>query len=104
MKYWLISVLLLLTTAVQAAPRYWGKVKGFYVNKGELVLVKLDTVAPQCSDATWPFYFKTSDPAADAWISLLLTAKASGQTISVGYTPSGDGYPRCSVEYFYFYE
>ena len=59
MKYWLFSVLMLLTTAVQAAPQYWGKVKGFYVNSNELVLVKLDTAAPQCSDATWPFYFKT---------------------------------------------
>lgn len=102
MKYWLISVLLLLTTAVQAAPEYRGKVKGFYVNKGELVLVKLDTAAPQCRDTSWSFYFKTSDPAADAWISLLLTAEASGKTISVGYTPTDDGYPRCAVEYFYF--
>jgi len=104
MKYWLISVLLLLTTAVQAAPEYRGKVKGFYVNKGELVLVKLDTAAPQCSDVTWPFYFLISHPAADAWISLLLTAKASGQTISVGYTPNTSENGRCGVEYFYFYE
>lgn len=99
-----MSVLLLLTTAIQAAPQYWGKVKGFYVNNKELVLVKLDTATPQCGDATWPFYFLNSHPAADAWISLLLMAKASGQTISVGYILGDAGYPRCAVEYFYFYE
>lgn len=103
MKHWLISLLLLLTTAVQAAPQYWGKVKGFYVNNKERVMVKLDTATPQCGDVTWSFYFKTSDPAADAWISLLLMAKASGQTISVGYIPNTSENEQCGVEYFSLY-
>jgi len=100
----LISVLLICYSGLSfSAPQYSGKVKGFYVNNDELVLVKLDISTPECGNTNWPFEFSASSPVAKEWVSMLLMAKSSQTKINVGYTANTATGGRCSIAYFYFY-
>ncbi|ACA85763.1 hypothetical protein [Shewanella woodyi] len=96
-----LSCIIFCSFSTVAAPQYAGTVKGFYINNGKTVLVKLDTPTPACGDQTWPFQFSLSGEVAKGWMSMLLMARASEAQIGVGYAPNENG--RCNVEYFYFY-
>ncbi|TQV69709.1 hypothetical protein FKG94_23245 [Exilibacterium tricleocarpae] len=97
----IIFTLTILSLPTFSATEFYGNVKGFYVNSSGVVLVTLDngSTTPECGNS-WQFTFSVSDNGAKEWISMLLTARASGSIIKVGYGPNPSG--SCSVQYFYF--
>jgi hypothetical protein len=88
-------------SSVSAAPGVGGKVTALYIKKDGLVLFKIGENPPSvCADNKWPFKFYMQDTAAKEWVSMLLAARTSGQTIKVGYSPT-DG-SRCAPVYIYY--
>ena len=85
-----------------------GKIKEFYINKSGLVLFALDVEVnqrPSCANnSTWQYAFVvTQEPAGKEMYSFLLAAKASGQTVKVGYGISAchSSFPAVALSYIY---
>ena len=102
-----IGIILLSPAAFSSNVEYWGEVKGFLVNENKNVLVKVynSESAPICLDensnsVAWPFTFNMDNPVAKEWVSMLLTSRATGSIIKLGYEPNNSG--SCSVNYFYY--
>ena len=86
-----------------AAPQSGGKVERLYISDTGQVLFRLgatNKLPADCSDLNWPYEFKTTDVVGKEWLSLLLTVKAQGQSINIGYIPQ-TGSSRCKVAYLF---
>lgn len=98
----LFSVLLFLSIMGTAnAGEHSGEVYGFYINSGNLALLKLNATVSDCGDTNWPFTFSMNSSVAQEWASMILMARASGSIIRLGYAANPSG--RCTLSYVYFY-
>jgi hypothetical protein len=93
---------LMLSFSQAFSSEYYGEVKGLYVNANNTVYVKLanSTTVPECGNGNWNFGFAMGNEVSKAWLSMLLTSRATNTTIKIGYTPNSDGI--CSIAYFYY--
>ena len=104
-----IKFLLALQTAFfcsvcYSAPESSGQIQTFYINSSGQVLFRLGNTAslpPECSDQSWPYQFSVTDLSANAWISMLLAAKATNELVRIGYNPV-QGTNRCNVIYLFY--
>lgn len=105
MRNIIFSAVLILTASNSFSDGFYGKVKGFYVNNSNTVLVTLDQGGkqPACDSTNgWQFKFDSTTEHAKTWISMLLASRMAQSEIRVGYIPSETG--ACSVTNFYFYD
>ncbi len=103
----LLSILLLsLMSTFAFSAEYTGKIKGFYINSGQTVLVEFDVPTPDCdnSNGGWAFQFNLNNDVAKSWVSMILMARSQKKEIRVGYVPPVNGSGRCGVSYLYFYD
>ena len=103
----ILTCCLAMYASAVSAVEFRGHVKGFYINSSQqaLLTLKQDETAnkPNCGSGNlWDFQFNIASEHAKGWISMLLSAQATGKNIRVGYTPSESGY--CNVNYLYFYD
>lgn len=93
-----LSALAISTTAAE----FGGKIKALYVDHYGRVLFNIDggSGQPLCAPALWQFRFGMEQTGAKEWFSMLLTARATGTMIIIGYeeNPSGE----CNVKYAYY--
>ena len=104
MRNLLIAIIFCVSSMELSATEYFGKVKGFYVDNSNTVLVKLKngSIRPDCTASNgWEFQFNSESSYAKSWISMILAARMADKEIRVGYTPNNSG--SCAVSYFYFY-
>ena len=91
------------TNGAFSAPQSGGKVERLYINNSGTVLIRIgstNNLPDDCSDLNWPYEFKTTDTVGKEWLSLLLTAKAKGESVNVGYIPQ-EGTTRCKIAYLF---
>ncbi|WP_072682474.1 hypothetical protein [Arcobacter sp. LA11] len=95
-------ILIFTYSSINASDQVGSKVKGFYIHKSNIVLLKLFKDTPLCKDQSWPFMFSIKSDIEKGWINTIMMRKASNKAIGVGYTANPNG--RCSIEYIYFYD
>ena len=109
-RYVLLSILVCCSpmfTSSALAAEFRGHVKGFYINSSQqaLLTLKQDQTdnKPSCESGNlWDFQFNVASEHAKGWISMVLSAQATGKDIRIGYVASDSGY--CNVNYVYFYD
>lgn len=112
MKKIILAIAMMFSTSIFAAS-HEGTVERLYLNKTGGGLILLDTIPADCGDTGWTFQFTLpvatlesayTDSAytevVKVWISMLLTARVSGNKIYVGYEPNPAG--RCNVTHVWF--
>lgn len=96
-----LAILILFPSMSYAAPESRGKVSKLYVKEDGVVLFRLGETSNLPEDCTnsWPYMFNTTDTVGKEWLSMLLAARATGDSLNIGYRKSsGD---RCGVVYLY---
>ena len=87
------------------ADEFGGKVTNFYINSSGTVYFKLvgtdGNSSDKCAAGLWPFSFHTDAKVSKEWISMLLSAKATGEKLVAGFTVPDSG-QRCGIGYLYF--
>ena len=105
MKKLTVVIVLWCSVLVAKAAEFGGNVTNLYINSSGSVFFKLvnssGSSSSNCPDGLWPFSFNTDAKVSKEWLSMLLSAKATGEKLVVGFSvPETD--QRCSAKYLYF--
>lgn len=104
MKLLILALCLSFFATPAFAAEYEGKVLGFYINKGNTALVKLDGINERLdcvATGSWQLKFDSSTDYGKQWVAMILAARMADKPIRVGFGKQADG--SCNVSYFYFY-
>jgi hypothetical protein len=105
MKKLIVVIFLWCCVCVAQAAEFGGNVTNLYINSSGSVFFKLvnssGSSSSNCPDGLWPFSFNTDAKVAKEWLSMLLSAKATGEKLVVGFSVPDAG-QRCKATYLYF--